>query len=161
LSDAVKQAVDTLTEAGILEETLIIVSADHSHVFTIAGYPQRGNNILGKVIAPDAKPKDYTPATDNKPYTTLSYANGAGFAENVPADGTPYTPNPGRLDDMTDVDTTDKDFHQQSLVPFAMGSETHAGEDVAIYAGGPMAHLFHGTVEQNVIFHVMKTASGL
>lgn len=159
LSDAVKQAVATLTAAGALEETLIVVSADHSHVFTIAGYPQRGNNILGKVIAPGAK--DYTLATDDKPYTTLSYTNGPGFAEHVPADGTPYTPNPGRVDDMTDVDTTDKDFHQQALVPFNMGSETHAGEDVAIYAGGPMAHLFHGTVEQNVIFHVMKTASGL
>ena len=27
-------------------------------------------------------------------------------------------------------------------------SETHAGEDVGIYAGGPMAHLFHSTHEQ-------------
>ena len=40
-------------------------------------------------------------------------------------------------------------------------SETHAGEDVAIYASGPGAHLLHGVLEQNVIFHVMADALGL
>jgi alkaline phosphatase len=39
-----------------------------------------------------------------------------------------------------------------------MAGETHGGEDVAIYAGGPGAQLFHGVQEQNVIFHVMLEA---
>ena len=39
-----------------------------------------------------------------------------------------------------------------------LGSETHGGEDVAIYARGPKAHLFQGTLEQNVIYHVMFEA---
>ena len=51
-------------------------------------------------------------------------------------------------------------FHQQSrLVP--LNYETHAGEDVAIYATGPMSHLFHGVHEQNYIAHVMAYASCL
>ena len=51
------------------------------------------------------------------------------------------------------------DFLQQALVP--MTSETHSGEDVAVYASGPFAHLFDGTIEQNFIFHVMHHAAGL
>ena len=54
-----------------LEETLVIVTADHSHAFTINGYPKRGNDILGFANDP-AKPN--VPA-----YETLSYINGPGF----------------------------------------------------------------------------------
>ena len=39
-----------------------------------------------------------------------------------------------------------------------MASETHSGEDVAVFAQGPWAHLFNGVIEQNVIFHVMHQA---
>ena len=38
-------------------------------------------------------------------------------------------------------------------------SETHAGEDVQIYAQGPLAHLFQGVHEQNFIAHVMMYAA--
>lgn len=34
-----------LRETG--PETMILVTADHSHSFTLSGYPQRGNDILG------------------------------------------------------------------------------------------------------------------
>ena len=42
LSDAVQRAMDLTSE----NDTLIIVTADHSHVFTIAGYPVINTNIL-------------------------------------------------------------------------------------------------------------------
>lgn len=51
----------------------------------------------------------------------------------------------------------DKDYASQSAVP--LDSETHGGEDVAIYARGPMSHLFHGVHEQHYIAHVMAYAS--
>lgn len=156
LSDAVQKAIDTLAAVGELDNTLIIISADHSHTFTIAGYPQRGNNILGKVMEPGKTA--LTLATDGKPYTTLGYINGLGMFEGVPGDAVySKTPNVGRNQDLTAVDTTHADFHQEALVPLA-SSETHAGEDVAIFARGPSAHLFQGVKEQNYIFHVMKDA---
>lgn len=58
------------------DDTLIIVSADHSHTLTISGYPDRGNDILGVL------PNDRGPLVQDKmPYTTLSYANGPGYAD--------------------------------------------------------------------------------
>jgi len=65
------------------EETLIIVTADHSHVFTIAGYPTRGNPILGKVVGNDSRGEprgEFARAADGMPYPTLGYTNGRGFA---------------------------------------------------------------------------------
>lgn len=40
-----------------------------------------------------------------------------------------------------------------------LDSETHGGEDVAILAKGPMAHLFHGVQEQTYVAHVMAYAA--
>ena len=57
---------------------------------------------------------------------------------------------------LTEAEATDPDFLQQALIP--LSSETHSGEDVAVYARGPWAHLFGGVIEQNVIFHVMNHA---
>jgi len=48
--------------------------------------------------------------------------------------------------------------HQQALVP--LGSETHAGEDVALYANGPGAGAVRGVMEQNLIYDVIRTAFG-
>lgn len=50
-----------------------------------------------------------------------------------------------------------KDYVQQSSV--LLDKETHGGEDVAVFARGPMAHLFHGVQEQNYIAHAMAYAA--
>lgn len=50
---ALHEAVEmdrAIGEAGILtssEDTLTVVTADHSHVFTFGGYTTRGNSIFG------------------------------------------------------------------------------------------------------------------
>ena len=78
LSDTIElsQAVEMALNKTSAKDTLIIVTADHGHVFTMAGYPKRGNPILGKVVSPgESKPQL---AGDNLPYTTLGYANGLG-----------------------------------------------------------------------------------
>ena len=157
LNDAVAKALALVD----LKDTLVIVTADHSHVFTMGGYPARGNPILGLVHSPDqmgVRTAEPALAADGKPYTTLGYLNGPGYAEQASlAEREAAAPVTGRFINSK-VDTQSKNFFQESLVP--MSSETHGGEDVAIYAGGPWAHLFHRTHEQNYIYHVMRYAAG-
>jgi len=133
LSDAVRTALKKTDE----RDTLIIVTADHSHTFTVAGYPDRGNDILGKVVTNGQLALD----KNGKPYTTLGYVNGPGYR------------GPNARPDLSNVDTAHPDYLQEATVP--LGDETHAAEDVGIYARGPGAHAFQGVVEQNTIFHVM------
>ncbi|XP_034723862.1 alkaline phosphatase, tissue-nonspecific isozyme [Etheostoma cragini] len=118
-------------------ETLTIVMADHSHSVTFNGYPFRGQSILGK-----------SPlwATDVLPYTTLMYGNGPG-----------HKITNGKRPDIRDVNTKNKDYVQLAAVPTQ--SATHSGEDVAVLARGPMAHLFQGVQEQNYIAHAMAYAA--
>ncbi len=142
LSNAVRAAVSKVD----LDDTLIIVTADHSHTLTIAGYPARGNNILGLVreVGDDGKVQQ-EPAlgADKKPYTTLGYANGPGKKGNERPE----------LDQKT---VTDPDYLQESGVP--KPDETHAGEDVGIFATGANSWMVHGVMEQNWIFYVMREA---
>ena len=58
---------------------------------------------------------------------------------------------------VTEEEATHIDYLQQALLP--RESETHSGTEVALYAKGPWAHVFDGTIEQNVIFHVMLHAA--
>lgn len=154
LSDAVKKALEKVD----LSDTLVIVTADHSHTLTIAGYPKRGNPILGKVVSPGKTTPDL--ASDGKPYTTVGFANGIGYYQNQAGDAVySQTARAGRIEDMSAVNTEDPNFHQEVTVPL-QGGETHAGEDVAIYAGGPKAYLMQGVQEQSYIYQVMKDAFG-
>ena len=147
LSNAVRLAAQRTSP----DDTLIVVTADHSHTLTIGGAPTRGNPILGLVADNDAsgRPLPY-PEIDRhgNPYTTLGYRNGPGAPEEVPS----------RRPALTFHDTADPDYLQEAQVP--LPTESHAGEDVAIYARGPASHLFHGVQEQNYIFHVFAHALG-
>lgn len=85
LNNAYRALTDTLAlDAAVqqvlghvnLSTTLLIVTADHSTVFTFGGFPQRGNSILGL----DGQLSD----RDKLPYTTLLYGNGPGHRTNRP-----------------------------------------------------------------------------
>lgn len=147
------------------DDTLIMVTADHSHVFTIAGYPKRGNPILGKVVGTDDHGlPESTPvlAMDNLPYTTLGYTNGLGYrnlGNETDADAAyDAKPDTGRHD-LSAIDTTQPGFHQEALIP--LDSETHAGEDISLHATGPGSAYVQGVMEQNSVFHVINQALDL
>ncbi|MFT4134628.1 alkaline phosphatase, partial [Labrys sp. (in: a-proteobacteria)] len=145
LSDAaaMNEAVKAVLRKVNLDETLIVVTGDHSHTLTMAGYAKRGNPILGISVGVDDEP---IYGTDGKTYTTIGFANGPGGYK-----------QPKERPMLTTEEATKPDFVQHSLVP--LSSETHGGEDLGIYAIGPWAHLFQGTVEENYTFHVMNFAS--
>ncbi|XP_050540538.1 membrane-bound alkaline phosphatase-like [Daktulosphaira vitifoliae] len=136
LSKAVSEAVAMTKE----DDTLIVVTSDHAHTMTMAGYPQRGANILGLASST---------ANDDMPYTTLSYANG---------------PKDENMSNCHRMNVTDEYFEKDnmrypSLVP--LEAETHGGEDVMVFARGPWAHLFTGNYEQNIIPLAMAKAAQL
>lgn len=62
-------AIDVALSMTSEEDTLIVVTADHSHTMTISGYPTRGFDILGL----------FGRSADDLPYSTISYANGPGY----------------------------------------------------------------------------------
>ncbi|XP_055074730.1 alkaline phosphatase, intestinal, tandem duplicate 1 [Misgurnus anguillicaudatus] len=133
------RAIQRASELTSESDTLTVVTADHSHVFTFGGNTPRGNPIFGLA------PKN---GDDNLPFTSILYANGPGY---VHVNGT--------RGNVSAVDYLDEEYMQQAAVP--LESETHGGEDVAIYAKGPMAHLFHGVKEQNYVAHAMAYAACL
>lgn len=136
LANAVKLA-DEMTED---DDTLIIVTADHSHTFTMAGYPKRGNPILG---TSKNQKNETVLANDGLAYTTLGYANGKAYGRQIK-----------KADELTESELID--FQQGVAVPLKF--ETHGSDDVALHAKGPSAYLFTGLMEQNEIFHTVLQA---
>nr|XP_042903137.1 alkaline phosphatase isoform X2 [Parasteatoda tepidariorum] len=136
---AFEDAIIAALEMTRKDETLMVVTSDHSHVFVFGGYPKRGNPIFGL----DDKPSD----VDGLPYTTLIYANGPGYNQN----------SQGGRENLTSINTEDKNYIQQSAVPRRW--DTHGGEDVPVYAEGPMSHLFRGVFEQTYVPHALAFAS--
>lgn len=163
LSDAVRAAREA-SDTRDTRDTLILVTADHSHTLNLLGYPARGNPILGKVRGATEEEAEAKPATDllGKSFTSLVYAAGPGYpgaTDQQPAGPKQFPHEPGHANafsgrpDLSAIDTQDPDYLQEALIP--LSREPHAGEDVGLWASGPGAESVHGSIEQNVIFHLL------
>jgi alkaline phosphatase len=164
------RAVAVADELTSADDTLILVTADHAHTLNIVGYPARGNPILGKVRGSSgegAPSKELARDAIGLPYATLSYANGPGYAgasdsqpegaKRYPHRASGYQAARDGRPNLTDVDTESPDYEQEALVP--LSSETHGGDDVAVYARGPGSGAVRGSMEQNALFHVLAQSS--
>ena len=130
------RAVTAALQMVDLEETLIVLTADHSHSMTINGYPDRGTDIFG--IGGHGH--------DGLRYPTLMYGTGPGYKVRPPA-AAAQTSSPskepdadGGRYDISQDDMTPEDYRFVAAVPES--SSDHSGDDVVIYAMGPHAHLF-------------------
>lgn len=151
--DAIKNAVDKMQaiDPG-LKNTLIVVTADHDHTLVLNGYAKRtgassANNlgVLGYV-------KNFVTGANNtdinsQPYAIIGFGNG----ENRPVTRTA----------LTDAQLWDPAYHQEAVVPMAVGSETHGGTDIFIGASGVGATNITGVMNNIDVFNVIKTAAGL
>ncbi|KAG8038873.1 hypothetical protein G9C98_003180 [Cotesia typhae] len=145
---ALEEAVNVGLSLTKVEETLIIVTADHSHAFTMNGYPMRGDDILGF-----AHNRNESGATA---YETLTYANGPGFAYHRNNDS-----NSSQTWISLESDPNRELPFYQHMAGIYLKDETHGGEDVGVYSTGPYSHLLRGTFEQNYIAHVVAYAACL
>ncbi|XP_065082228.1 membrane-bound alkaline phosphatase-like [Ochlerotatus camptorhynchus] len=136
------RAVDLVRSMTREDDTLIVVTADHGHTMTYNGYASRGSDVLGIAGLSDE---------DGLPYATLSYANGPGYY------GTYKEENRGERVDITGMDF--KNFRTQYPATVPLDESTHGGEDVVVYARGPMAHLFRGNMEQSAVPHLIAYAT--
>merc|ERR1712212_1340722 len=121
--DAIQRAKEMTSES----DTLIVVTADHSHTFNIGGMSYRGNPLFG-LSRIDSRP--YL-AEDDKPFTSLLYGNGDGWQRG--AEGYSRISEimaPQIRGNLTGVNLADTGMQQQSAVP--VGSETHGAEEVMI-----------------------------
>jgi alkaline phosphatase len=139
LEKAVIKALDLTKDEE--DETLIVVTGDHSHAFTINGYPKRGNPIEGFVYnegySDGRKDKRQLWGEPGKlPWSTISYANGRGFYDHF---------NNNTTSPWKDIRNMNwKEFEYRSPALIGVVDESHGGEDVPILAKGPWAHLFTG-----------------
>lgn len=160
--NAIKAAIDKvkLTDPT-LANTLIVVTADHDHTLVLNGYAKR----LGKTTA--AEPgvlgvvKNYntvgakangapTLDADGMPYTIIGFGNGESRTAGARSIATA----------LTDAQITAALYHQEAVVPSTAGGETHGGTDVFLGAIGMGAANFHGTIENNQVFNLIRTATG-
>ncbi|VDD83196.1 unnamed protein product [Mesocestoides corti] len=135
--EAIREAVKMVD----LEETLIIVTADHSHSFTLVGQPGRSESLLDRDTSYDFAIKD------DKGMLPVIYASGPAAAVNETR---------RNVSSLSNEELHDADFRQPALVPIPWA--THAGEDVGVYAVGPSSWLFHSTVDNTFVAQAMKYA---
>ncbi|CAG4961495.1 unnamed protein product [Colias eurytheme] len=141
MEEAVSMAVNMTSE----KDTLIVVTSDHTHTLSINGYPERGSDIFGTT-----GPSKY----DGLNYTTLTYGVGGPGSNKLKVQT-----DPTRIvrTDPTTEDTTSFKYEQAAAI--TNDENIHGGGDVAVYARGPHAHLFHNVHEQHYVFHAISYAA--
>ena len=167
---AMSEAVATAMQMTSADDTLIVVTADHSHTMTFAGYPVRGNAILGKVKGSSGEgsnPSGYATDATGQTYTTLNYANGPGYPgatdqepegpKNLNHEISGFQAATQGRPNLADVNTEEPDYLQEAMMP--LSNETHGGDDVGIWARGPGAESVRGSLEQNAIYHILLQAT--
>jgi alkaline phosphatase len=150
LSKAVEAAVGKVN----LNETLIIVTADHSHSLTFVGYGGMPTKIGGSVLDEHGKPqKDRL----GNPFDFLVYGGSSLLRGSKTSNVKEKADEPFTYDAMAMTTNVMNRVFEGAVLT---GGSTHGAEDVPVYATGANANLVHGAIENKHIFTIMMEASG-
>jgi alkaline phosphatase len=133
---AFDQAVARALEMTDPADTLLVVTADHSHPLTLNGYPLVGRNDDGSEdVAQTRRSLMGSGGVDlrGRPYSALTFASGPGAAEPLP----PSSDRP-------------------ALIPLSYS--THTGEDVFVAARGPGAEHVRGFLTNTDVYRILRAA---
>lgn len=155
--DAIKATIAEIKKTDpTLQNTLIVVTADHDHTLVLNGYAARTgkttvNNpgVLGLL-------KNYTDGSvakdaDGMPYTIIGFGNGENRTAGDRKDFAALS------DNQVFADT----YHQEAAIPVGAGSETHGGTDVFLGAMGKNADSFTGVIDNTKVFSLIRSAMDL
>jgi alkaline phosphatase len=191
LDDTVKATIEKLTALGVLNETLIIVTADHGHGFDVFG------SVDTKYL--DAQPDDRTKRSAVGVYrdsglsqytvtnASISYNTGVNFPVNwepryVLAEGVVATPDNRQnykvhkaaprlpatnisaeapTDYYVNPADADNGITYNGTIPTYEAQGVHSLTDVPVFAQGPCQELFGGVYGNIDIFFAMAECLGL
>ena len=130
------KAVGVGIEMTKADDTILLVSADHSHVFTLGGYGKRGTDIFGL----GEKEATYISwetlnGTDEENIHLIGYANGPGYKVQLQTNETTKEQRCGRQrPSETEEERADPTNNPNTLWPTShpIKSETHGADDVAL-----------------------------
>ena len=151
--DAIKTAIDKMQaiDPG-LKNTLIVVTADHDHTLVLNGYAARTGKTTASNPGVLGLLRSYVDGSIAKDAGGIEYSIiGFGNGENRLATRTA----------LTDATVFASSYHQEAVIPMAVGSETHGGGDVFLGAIGKGAENFTGVMVNTTVFGMIRSIFGL
>lgn len=155
------------------KDTLIIVTADHSHGMSITGtYHERDGKqgreavrVYGDTIYPTFTDQDGDGFPENPaPDVTLAigWANHPDYRDDFKFNPLPLSPAIKKDGKAVPNPVRDPGAELQTgNLPFADTTEVHTVEDVPVTSSGPGAHYFRGVLDNTEVFFGMVKALGL